>query len=258
MEKNCSYQRVAVALGRGLDAVEDVLGQAVRVVVPSDEEGLQGGQEGELRDPLVAVSSGVAGEFAGAHREPDEDDIAQVQGLQQGIQVGGEGVVVVAGADLRRAAEAAAVVGDDAVAGGEQLARLALPAVAVERVAVDEDDGLTRALVLVVELDRRAVLVPDGYVSHDLSCPRVVSWRGLCVSRRRRSASDSPPHRRAAPGGPGRGRRPARAAAVTGGLLVGGEEHLGADHGGRSLPGRSAVGSQNRGEGAWSASVEIP
>ena len=53
----------------------------------------------------------------------------QVEGFHQGVQVGGEGVVVVAGPDLRRAAEAATVVGDDSVAGGEQLARLALPAV---------------------------------------------------------------------------------------------------------------------------------
>jgi hypothetical protein len=158
---------VAVALRRGLDPVEHLLRDALGVVVAGGEEGFERGEERELRDPLVAVPRDVAGELAGAHREPDEDDVAQVERLQQGVQVGGEGVVVVAGADLRRPAEPAPVVGDDAVAGGEQRGRLALPAVAVQRVPVDEDDRLTCALVLVVELDRGAVLGPDGDVSHD-------------------------------------------------------------------------------------------
>ena len=42
----------------------------------------------------------VAGELAGAHREADEDDVAQVEGLEHGVQVGREGVVVVARATL--------------------------------------------------------------------------------------------------------------------------------------------------------------
>jgi hypothetical protein len=40
--------------------------------------------------------------------------------------------------------------------------------VTVQRIPVDEDDGLTGALILVVELDRGAVLVPDDDVSHGL------------------------------------------------------------------------------------------
>jgi hypothetical protein len=39
--------------------------------------------------------------------------------------------------------------------------------VAVERVAVDEDDRLAGALVLVVELDGGAVLGADGDGAHD-------------------------------------------------------------------------------------------
>jgi hypothetical protein len=158
---------VAVVLGRGDDAVEDLLRDALRVVVALDQERLERGEEGELGDALVAVVPDVAGEFAGAHGEADEDDLAQVERLEDLVQVGGEGVVVVPGADLARLAEAAAVVGDDAVPGREELAGLALPAVAVERVAVDEDDGLPLALVLVVELDGGAVLGSDGDGAHD-------------------------------------------------------------------------------------------
>ena len=132
---------VAVAPRRCLDAVEDLLRHAVGVVVAGEEEGLQRGEERELRDPLVAVPRDVAGELAGAHREADEDDVAQVEGLQDGVEVGGEGVVVVAGRRPSTTGRTATVVGDDPVSGGEQLARLALPAVTVQRVAVDQDDG---------------------------------------------------------------------------------------------------------------------
>jgi hypothetical protein len=115
----------------------------------------------------VAVARDVASEFPGAHREPHEDNAAEVEGFQQGVQVGGERVVVVAGSDLRRLAEAPPIVSDDAVSGGEQFPRLTLPAVTVQRISVDQNDGLTRALILIVELDRGAVLVADGDVSHD-------------------------------------------------------------------------------------------
>jgi hypothetical protein len=51
---------------------------------------------------------------------PGQDGVAQVQVLEQVAQVGGEGVVVVAGGGLAGLAEAAAVVGDDPVPGLEQ------------------------------------------------------------------------------------------------------------------------------------------
>src|SRR5690606_6004938 len=99
----------------------------------------------ELRD--------VAGEFTRAHREADEDDVAQIKGLQQDVQVGCEGVVVVAGAYFRRLTEPATVVRDDPVPRSEQLGCLALPTVSVQRITVDQYDGLTRTKILVVELN---------------------------------------------------------------------------------------------------------
>src|SRR5690606_40695702 len=54
------------------------------------------------------------------------------------LEIGREGVVVVAGGGLRGPAEPAAVVADAAVPGGQQGALLALPGVAVQRVAVDQ------------------------------------------------------------------------------------------------------------------------
>ena len=143
-----------------------ILRHAFGVVVALHEERLERGEEGELGDAVVSVAGDVAGELSGAHREADENDVAQVEGLEHGVQIGGEGVVVVAGSDLGRLAEAAAVVGDDAVALGEELPGLALPAVSAERVAVDQDDGLAGPLVFVVELDGGRVLGADGDVAH--------------------------------------------------------------------------------------------
>src|SRR3546814_13875004 len=53
---------VAVPLRSGLDAVEHLLGQAVGVVVPSDEGGLERSEERQLGHSLVAVARDVAGD----------------------------------------------------------------------------------------------------------------------------------------------------------------------------------------------------
>lgn len=142
---------VPVGAGGLDDPVEHGLRDALGVVVALDEERLERREERELGDALVPVVVDVAGELARAHGEPDEDHVAQVEGLEDGVEVGRERVVVVPAADLARRAEPATVVSDHAVAGLEELALLERPAVPVEGVAVDEDDRLPGALVLVVE-----------------------------------------------------------------------------------------------------------
>jgi hypothetical protein len=49
-------------------------------------------------------------DLARSHRETDERDLWQLELLEQLVEIGGEGVVVVADAGLARTAEAAAVV----------------------------------------------------------------------------------------------------------------------------------------------------
>src|SRR5690606_16956112 len=160
---------------------EHGLRDALGVVVPLHEERLQRREERELGGPLGPAARAVPAELAGAHGEPDEDHVAQVEGLEERVEVGGEGVVVVPGADLARRAEPATVVRDDAVPRVDELALLELPAVPVERVAVDEDDRLTGALVLVVELDVGGVLLPDGDVPHGRA-PFVAAERTVVLS----------------------------------------------------------------------------
>ena len=84
---------------------------------------------------------------------PGQDGVAQVQVVQQGVQVGGEGVVVIAGGRLAGLAEPAPVVGDDPVAGLQQRRDLLVPGAAAERIAVDQHHRLAGAVILVMDLD---------------------------------------------------------------------------------------------------------
>jgi hypothetical protein len=91
--------------------------------------------------------------------------------LQQGVQVGGEGVVVIPGGGLAGGAEPAPVVGDHPVAGRQQRRDLPVPGPAAERVAVDQHHRPAGAVVLVVDLDVAGVLPADGDLGHELSFP---------------------------------------------------------------------------------------
>src|SRR5439155_11989819 len=124
-------------------------------------------EQRRLAYPGRAVRAEVAGDLAGAHGEPDQDHVVEVEVFDQRVQVGGEGVVVVPDGGLAGPAEPAAVVGDHAISGGQQNPVLPLPGVAVERVPVDEHDRLALAVVLVVDVDVGAVFGADLDVGHD-------------------------------------------------------------------------------------------
>ena len=89
--------------------------------------------------------------------------------LDQRLQIASEGVVVVAEGRLTRPAEAAAVVRDHSISIGEQLPLLAFPRVAIQRIAMDQNDRAAAPVVLVVDLDRGAVLGADGDIRHCFS-----------------------------------------------------------------------------------------
>lgn len=102
----------------------------------------------------------------------------EVEGCEQDVEVGGEGVVVETRRWLAGLAKAAPIVGDDAVAGRQQCGRLLLPGVPVEEVAVDEHHRLTGAVVFVVQLDVGSVFLADGHVRHGVAPQR--SRRSMC------------------------------------------------------------------------------
>src|SRR3954470_23728252 len=115
-----------------------------------------------LRTAAGAVSAEIPRDLAGSHREAGEHDVL-VQGemVEQRFQVAREGVVVEAGARLARLPEAAPVIADAAILRGEQRPLLAFPRVAVEWIAVDQDDRYAGAMVVVVDVDVGAVLAAD-------------------------------------------------------------------------------------------------
>ena len=138
----------------GLDEpVEQALRHPLDVVGRLQQERRDRGDQHPLGDPGRAAGAQVPRDLAGAHGVPDQDGVVQVQVVQQGSQIGGEGVVVIAGDRLAGLAEPAPVIGDDPVAGLEQGRDLLVPAAAAERVAVDQYHRLAGAMILVMDLD---------------------------------------------------------------------------------------------------------
>src|SRR5664279_2723220 len=89
------------------------------------------------------------------------------------MQVLGEGVVVVAGCWLAGLAESSAIIGDDTVTRGQKHWDLLLPGSTAQRISVDEDNWLTRAVVLIVEINVAGVFLPDSNVWHSDSPLRI-------------------------------------------------------------------------------------
>jgi hypothetical protein len=67
---------------------------------------------------------------------------------------------------LARLAESSAVVGDDAATRCQKHWQLLFPGSAAERISVDEDYGVTRAMVFIVEINLSGVFFPDVKVWH--------------------------------------------------------------------------------------------
>ncbi len=126
------------------------------------------------RDHPLRVFDGEAERDGAAHREADEVDAAEGQRLGRRAldvdaveQVGQVLRVVLPGVAVgrhQRAAVAADIVADDAVAGGDEGGRLGVPEAQVHGVAVDEDDGRAVAGVLVEGHDAVGVSVRHGPV----------------------------------------------------------------------------------------------
>jgi AAA ATPase domain len=132
------------------------------------ELGLGGLDEESARALLATITSGPLDESV-RDRIIEETRGNPLALLQQGIEVGGEGVVVIPGCRLAGLAEPAPVVGDDPVPGRQQGRDLLVPGAAAERVAVDQHDRLAGAMILVVDLDGGVVFLADGDCGHEAS-----------------------------------------------------------------------------------------
>ena len=100
---------------------------AFGVVVGLNKVWRDGGHEDRLGHAFRSVFADVAGHFAAAHGKADQGEIAKVELGDQLVQIFGKSVVVVAGGWLARLAESATIVGDDAMALGQEHRELFFP-----------------------------------------------------------------------------------------------------------------------------------
>jgi hypothetical protein len=99
------------------------------------------------------VAGEIANHFSAAGGMADMDRIFQIKMRGNRSEVIGVVIQIVAVADLCRAAVAAAIVGNHAIAVIEEEQHLRVPIVGRERPAMTEDDGLTFAPVLIENIN---------------------------------------------------------------------------------------------------------
>ena len=160
------YRRRPIRLEPSFDPAEHARINTFRIVGCLDQVGSKCADEHGFVEPLGAVFADVSGDLTGTHRMTDERYIRKFQRVQQHIEIGGEGIVVVTGTWLAGPAKATTVVGDHAMARRQKSSGLLFPGIAVERPAMNEHDRQTGAVILVIEFDRGGVFPSDIYKAH--------------------------------------------------------------------------------------------
>ncbi len=130
-------------------------------------------------------------DFPAARGVADMNRVAEVQVLGHGEGIRREVVQVVAVRDLRRAAMAAPVMRDDAIAVLQEEQKLRVPVVGRQRPSVMEHDrlGVARAPVLVEDLDA----VAGRHIGHG-GWPSCIG-AALCSGRARQAGESDHPGR---------------------------------------------------------------
>jgi hypothetical protein len=124
-----------------------------RIVRRLQQEGGNAREKNGLAHALRSEFPDVARDLAAAHRKTCQHEIEQFEMRHQFAQVLGEGVVVVAAGGLAGSAESTAIVGDDAVAGGQKNWNLLFLGCPAEWISVDQNHRVARAVVLIVNID---------------------------------------------------------------------------------------------------------
>ena len=128
-----------------------------------------------------AVAADVVSHLASASGMADQYRVVQIERVEQRRQVVGVAVHVIAVPGLAGAAMAAPIMRNDAIALGGHEERLVVPGVGVEGPAMAEDDGLSRAPVLVE--DRRSICCADRACTHEIISSFLCENRFACCVR---------------------------------------------------------------------------
>src|SRR5262249_32215833 len=144
-------------------AIENFDGNPARIRGRLDHERGYGSDQHQLGDStlLLAVARDVAGRFSATGGVADVDRVPQIEVLDHRGNVCRVMVHIVTIADLARAAVAASVMGDDAVALRGEEEHLVVPVVRAQWPAVVEDDRLRGAITPVFEVDLHTALGRD-------------------------------------------------------------------------------------------------
>src|SRR5437762_13182924 len=104
--------------------------------------------------------------LAAAGRMADVNRIFQVEMIGDRFQIVGIVVHVVSAASLSRATMSAPIIRNDAEAFAEEKKHLRVPIISRERPAVTEDNGLSAAPVLIIDVDVCSVFFSNCDVWH--------------------------------------------------------------------------------------------
>ena len=153
-----SGRQVAIelrAVGRRLrlQSVEHVFRQAAGIRCRLHHQRRDSGDDGGFCDPAFAVACDVVHHFTVAGGVADMHRVFQIEMRGQRGQIVSVVIHVVAVGHLGGAAVPAAIVGDDSIALAEEKQHLRVPVVRRQRPAVTENDRLSRAPVLVENLN---------------------------------------------------------------------------------------------------------
>src|ERR1700680_4643277 len=136
------------------------------------------------------MPSVIRRDFAAPHWEAGGNDATKFEGFNQFVQVARKRVVVVAAPRLARTAEAPAVIRDHAITIRCQKMHLVFPPGGVERPGMNQDDGLTGAPIVVIELGAvgSSERCHEFYLLND-ACRAVLA---VCAGRARTRSNCNP------------------------------------------------------------------
>jgi hypothetical protein len=141
----------AVGLHAGAQLIEDLERSAGGIGRRLQHQRRDGADQHCPGNPLSAVAADVAGDLASAGRMSDVNGILEVELGNELGQIVGVSVHVVAGPRLARAAMAAPIVGDAAVALRGEEEHLVFEGIGRQRPAMAEHDGLPSSPILIVD-----------------------------------------------------------------------------------------------------------
>src|SRR3984893_70072 len=193
-----SSRQIVIELGSvgrelGLQIIEHFFRKTAGIFLCLHYQRWHRADQRRLRYPAFAMPSQIMRHFAAAGRMANVHGVLQIKMRGQSRKVVGVVIHVMAATSLSGAAMASSVVGYDAIAVLEKEQHLRVPVIDRQRPAMTEDDGLSFAPVLIIDVDVSSIFFSDSYVWHgsgsfcEVPAGRVAVPRRLHASRHKLS-----------------------------------------------------------------------